>query len=475
SSDDILSISHFVTDAFTKKLQELELFSLLKELSHAKGVSSAKDEVLSLFENKSQEVFINDFSLNTLDILSKSLGVGLQLVDNALQFASTEEVFRLDADRIEEFREMILLFFEALEENEKRLIVFDQKALLHFLKPYRMTLPICDDIKIMAYLLDPARNSYTVEYLSLAYLGKNEITARIFYELKQHLGKMIVAQGIGKVYYQIDMPLRPILFALEETGVAIDTGVLKQLSSNLGEQLHILEQTVYHLAGKEFNILSPKQLGHILFEDLALKPYKKTKTKSYSTDEESLEFLALSHPLPKEVLQYRSLSKFKSTYTDALPKLADKNGRIHTTLHQTVTATGRLSSGDPNLQNIPIRTELGREIRKAFIPSVGKKLLSADYSQIELRLFASLSKDPKMVEFFSSGGDVHRHTASAMFHIPESSVSEEQRRAAKTVNYGISYGMSAFRLANTLGIEFAEARDFITGYFETFPGIQQFM
>ncbi|MGL4677034.1 MAG: DNA polymerase I [Brevinema sp.] len=473
ASDDVLSISHFVTDSFTKRLQELELFSLLKELSLAQGAS--KDETLSLFGQKSQDVLINDFSLNTLDILSKSVGVGFQFVDNALQFSSTEEVFRLDIDRIEEFQEMIQLFFDALDENEKRLVVFDQKSLLHVLKPYRITLPLCDDIKIMAYLLDPARNNYTVEYLSLAYLGKNEITARIFYELKQHLGKMLVTQGMGKVYYQIDMPLRPILFALEDIGVALDTEVLKKLSLHLGEQLEVLEQTIYHLAGKEFNILSPKQLGQILFEDLALKPYKKTKTKSYSTDEESLEFLALSHPLPKEVLLYRSLSKFKNTYTDALPKLIDQKGRIHTTLYQTVTSTGRLSSGEPNLQNIPIRTEIGREIRKAFVPSVGKKIISVDYSQIELRLFASLSKDLTMIEFFKSGGDVHRHTASAMFHIPESSVSEEQRRAAKTVNYGISYGMSVFRLANTLGIEFVEARDFVTTYFETFPGIQQFM
>ncbi len=473
SSENILTINHFVTEKFTKKLQQLELFSLLKELSNSKGAKQTKDdEVLSLFEAKHE--MIQEFSLNTLDILSQAQGVGLQYVDHSLQFGTPDEVFRLDMDRVEEYKGMISLFFEALAENDKKLIVFDQKAIMHALKKYDIKLPPCDDVKIMAYLLDPARNSYTVEYLSLAYLGKNEITSKVFYELKQTLGKTLVANGIGKVYYNIEMPLRPLLFKLEEIGVEIDTKILKDISSKLDKQLLELEQTVYHLAGEEFNILSPKQLGVVLFEHLGLKPFKKTKTKSYSTDEESLEFLALSHPLPKEVLLYRSLSKFKSTYADALPRLV-KDGRVHTTLNQTVTATGRLSSEEPNLQNIPIRTELGREIRKAFIAKEGKKMLSADYSQIELRLFASLSKDPKMLAFFESGGDVHRHTASEMFHIPESEVSEEQRRAAKTVNYGISYGMSAFRLGNELGIEFSEARKFIDTYFDTFPGVQQFM
>lgn len=474
-SEDILTLAHFITEDFTKQLQELELFSLLKELSHVKGASGEKDDILSLFGEQAKDIPIIDFGLNTLDILSKSEGIGLYFVDDSLQFGSTTEIFRLELSRIEEFQGMIALFFEALEENEKKLIVFDQKKLMHILTPYNLRLPSCDDIKIMAYLLDPARSQYTIEHLSLIYLGKNENSARIFYDLKQTLGKQLVAQGIGKVYYNIDMPLRPILFDLEQIGVAIDTNLMQNISIRLGEQLNTLEKTIYHLAGKEFNILSPKQLGQVLFEDLGLKPFKKTKTKSYSTDEESLEYLAMTHPLPKEVLQYRSLSKFKSTYTDALPKLVDDNNRIHTTLHQTVTATGRLSSGDPNLQNIPIRTALGKEIRQAFIPRSGKKLISADYSQIELRLFASLSKDPKMIEFFQSGGDVHRHTASEMFHIPENEINDEQRRAAKTVNYGISYGMSAFRLSNELNIEFGEARNFIDTYFETFPGIREFM
>lgn len=474
-NEDILTINHLTTTKFIDKLQELELYSLLKELSHAKGTASDKDNEMSLFGGAESTVEIKEFSLSTLDILSKSIGVGLQIVGESLQFASTEEVFSLEFSRIEEFKNMIIMFFEALQENEKKLIVFDQKKLIHFFHFYDIVLPNCDDIKIMAYLLDPARNVYAVENLSLAYLGKHDPTARVFYELKQELGKTIVANGMGKIYYNIDMPLRPILANLEIKGVALNTELLQSISVTLEKELSDLEKKIYLIAGKEFNILSPKQLGVILFEDLGLKPHKKTKTKSYSTDEESLEALSFVHPLPKEVLKFRSLSKFKSTYTDALPKLVDTNNRVHTTLHQTVTATGRLSSGDPNLQNIPIRTDLGKEIRKAFVPSESKKLVSADYSQIELRLFASLSKDPKMIKYFTSGGDIHRHTAAEMFKISESEVNDDQRRAAKTVNYGISYGMSAFRLANELDIEFGEARDFITSYFETFPGIQKFM
>lgn len=473
--DHVLTINDLITEEFIQKLQELELFSLLKELSNAKGAVSKEDNSPMLFGNKDSVVEIQDFSLNTLDILSKSEGVGLQIVDGDLQFASTNSVFRLEASKIEEYKTMIEMFFKALEEDEKKLIVFDQKSLIHLFSPYGIKLPFCDDLKIMAYLLDPARNSYTPEYLSLAYLGTDDASARTFYELKQSLGKTLVANGMGKVYYNIEMPLRPILASLEMKGVTIDTDLLHQISKELEEKLVELEKTIYHLAGKEFNILSPKQLGQILFEDLGLKPFKKTKTKSYSTDEESLEYLAQVHPLPKEILQYRSLSKFKNTYTDALPKLVDHNNKVHTTLYQTVTATGRLSSGDPNLQNIPIRTELGKEIRKAFIPSPSKKLLSADYSQIELRLFASLSDDKNMKDFFSSGGDVHRHTAAAMFHLKESEINDDQRRAAKTVNYGISYGMSAFRLSNELGIEFGEAREFIDTYFATFLGVKQFM
>ncbi len=466
-SDEVLTLSRFVTPEFLNKLQDLELFSLLKELS----VYESPD---NLFSAPKAEIRIQEFSLNTLDALGKQVYTALQFMDGALQFAGGEDVYRLDLDRAAEFSSMINMYFKAMDEEEKRLIVFDQKLLMHILKPYNITLPLCDDVKIIAYLLDPARSEYSVEYLSRAYLGKNEDTARVLYELRQNLGKQLVASGIGKVYYNIEMPLRSILFGMEDKGIAVDLDILKVLSKSMGEIMHTLESTIYHLAGKEFNILSPKQLGKILFEDLGLKPYKKTKSKSYSTDEETLEYLALSHPLPKEVLAYRSMSKFKNTYTDALAKSA-VDGRIHTTLHQTVTATGRLSSADPNLQNIPIRTEWGREIRKAFIAGAGKKIISADYSQIELRLFASLSGDPTMIEYFKSGGDIHRHTAAAIFGIPESEVTDAQRRAAKTINFGISYGMSAFRLSNELNIDMSDARKFIDRYFDSYPGIRDFM
>ncbi len=349
---EILTLDRLALPAFIQKLKDLELFSLLKELS------SYKTDDSNLFSAPKAVVHIQEFSLNTLDALSKQPYTALQFVDGALQFAGGEDVYRLDLDRAEEFSSMINMFFESFAEDEKRLVVFDQKLLMHKLKPCNITMPLCDDVKIMAYLLDPSRSDYTVEHLSLAYLGKNEDTAKVLFELKQTLGKELVASGLGKVYYNIEMPLRAVLFGMEDEGVAVDLSILKSLSKSMGEILNTLESAIYHLAGKEFNILSPKQLGVVLFEDLGLKPYKKTKTKSYSTDEETLEFLALSHPLPKEVLAYRSMSKFKNTYTDALAKSA-VNGRIHTTFKQTVTATGRLSSADPNLQNIPIRTEWG--------------------------------------------------------------------------------------------------------------------
>jgi len=473
-SEKLLTVIDCATPEFIDWLKELELFSLLKELANIKGTVGDKDAVISLFDN-SEDIDIQEFGLNTLDILSNSSFIGLQIIDKKLEFATAKEVFHLPFDKIVEYSKMLIMFFEMIINEEKSLIVFDQKVLIHLFNKYQLLLPKCDDIKIMAYLLDPVRNKYDIEYLSLFYLSQGDPTARCFFELKQTLGKSIVADGMGKIYYNIEMPLRPILTQLEITGIKIDKLLLEEISNRLENQLTNLEKTIYHLAGKEFNILSPKQLGQILFEDLGLKPFKKTKTKSYSTDEESLESLALIHPLPKEVLQYRSLSKFKSTYTDALPKLVDKNDRLHTTLHQTVTATGRLSSGDPNLQNIPIRTELGKEIRSAFIPKENMLLVSADYSQIELRLFASFSNDEKMKTFFLKGGDIHRHTAAEIFKIPESDITPDQRRTAKTINYGISYGMSAFRLANELEIEFSQAREFINNYFETFPGIQEFM
>src|SRR5215212_7557535 len=273
------------------------------------------------------------------------------------------------------------------------------------------------------------------------------------------------------------MPLFPVLGRMEERGIRIDVDLLRGMSSTMGAQLADLERRIYEEAGTEFNINSPLQLGHILFEKLNYPVIKKTKTtKSFSTSVEVLEELA-SHgfAVPQLILQHRELHKLKGTYIDALPQLVGSDGRVHTTFNQAVAATGRLSSSDPNLQNIPIRTQTGREIRKAFVADEGWVLLSADYSQVELRILAHISQDESLIETFRSGADIHRATASGMFNIPPEELTVEQRRAAKTINFGVLYGMSAFRLSNELNISTGEAKDFIDAYFSRYPRIQEFL
>jgi DNA polymerase-1 len=264
---------------------------------------------------------------------------------------------------------------------------------------------------------------------------------------------------------------------MENAGVKIDHGMLGQLSIDLEKQCDAKAREIHEKAGVTFNINSPKQLGKVLFEDLNLpRPVKYGKGKTVSTAVDVLEELAESHEVPKLVLDYRQLSKLKSTYVDALPVLIDpKTQRVHTTFNQTGTTTGRLSSTNPNLQNIPIRTELGREIRAAFIAEAGHVLLSADYSQIELRLLAHFSEDPLLVEAFRRGDDIHALTASQVFGVPPLMIDAEHRRRAKAVNFGIVYGLSPFGLSQQLGIEQREARKFIDAYFEKYSGVRKFI
>jgi DNA polymerase I len=279
------------------------------------------------------------------------------------------------------------------------------------------------------------------------------------------------------VYEKIEMPLFPVLAAMEERGIGVDAALLKTMSNRMGEQLADLERRIYEEAGTEFNINSPAQLGHILFEKLQYPVGKKTKTtKSYSTNVEVLQELAShGYKVPELILLHRELHKLKGTYVDALPQLIAADGRVHTTFNQAVAATGRLSSSDPNLQNIPIRTAMGREVRKAFVAEDGSVLLAADYSQVELRVLAHISEDESLIETFRQGADIHRATASKMFGIPETDLSVEQRRAAKTINFGVLYGMSAFRLANELNISTGQAKDWIDAYFSRYPKIQEYL
>jgi DNA polymerase-1 len=283
--------------------------------------------------------------------------------------------------------------------------------------------------------------------------------------------------SLVRIYETIELPLIPVLERMEERGIRIDCALLRSMSQTMGAQIADLEKKIYAEAGMEFNINSPAQLGQVLFEKLQYPSVKKTKTtKSYSTSVEVLQELA-SHgfAVPQLILLHRELHKLKGTYVDALPQLVAKDGRVHTSFNQAVAATGRLSSSDPNLQNIPIRTEQGRTIRKAFIADDGWSLLSADYSQVELRILAHMSQDADLIETFQRGADIHRATASKMFNIPENELTTEQRRAAKTINFGVLYGMSAFRLSNELNIPTAQAKDFIEAYFSRYPRIQEFL
>jgi DNA polymerase I len=357
------------------------------------------------------------------------------------------------------------------------------------------------DTMIVSHLLYPSSNSVKLDYLALRELNyemkpieeligsgtKQKSMADVpikdiaFYAVEDaditfQLAKLyqteIDKQNMTIPYYEIENPLISVLIEMEKSGVFLDLQFLDQLSVDLGIQLDKLEKDIHSLAGTEFNINSPKQLATILFDILELKPIRKR-----STDVNVLEVLKNYHPLPESILKYRHLKKLKSTYIDALPSHVNSvDGRVHTSLNQTITSTGRLSSTKPNFQNIPIRTELGREIRKAFIPQKEDcVILSADYSQIELRVMAHMSGEPTLVEAFNNGDDIHRRTASVVFGITPEEVTTDQRRTAKIVNFGIMYGAGAYRMSQELGISMKEGKNLVDSYFKTYPGIRKFI
>ncbi|MHB8679973.1 MAG: DNA polymerase I, partial [Rudaea sp.] len=288
--------------------------------------------------------------------------------------------------------------------------------------------------------------------------------------------KLEAEPKLRAVFEDIEMPLVPVLARMEQTGVLIDVCKLRAQSVELGKRMLDLQQRAFTVAGRHFNMDSPKQLQQLLFEELQLPVTIKTPTGQPSTNEEALEALADQHELPRLVLDHRTLAKLRSTYTDKLPEAVNpRSGRVHTSYHQAVAATGRLSSNDPNLQNIPIRTEEGRRIRQAFVAPAGCKILAADYSQIELRIMAHLSGDAGLLAAFHGNQDVHRATAAEVFGVAQDQVDPNQRRAAKAINFGLMYGMSAWGLARQLGIDRAEANAYVKTYFERYPGVHDFM
>ena len=288
--------------------------------------------------------------------------------------------------------------------------------------------------------------------------------------------KVVGDEKLKRIYETIEMPVREVLFRMERAGVLIDAAALERQSRELGQKMLELEQKAYAEAGQPFNLNSPKQIGEIFFGRLELPVVRKTPSGAPSTDEDVLEKLALDYPLPKTLLEYRSVSKLKSTYTDKLPRMVNSNtGRVHTTYGQTTAVTGRLASNDPNLQNIPVRTPEGRRIREAFVAPTGHAILSADYSQIELRIMAHLSEDKGLLDAFARGEDIHRATAAEIFGRDPKELTSEERRYAKTINFGLIYGMSAFGLAQQLGLERATAQAYIASYFARYPGVQRYM
>ena len=368
-------------------------------------------------------------------------------------------------------------------DSVERFVMFD-------LKKYLPELPVvrrehCFDATVAAYLLNPLKNDYGYEDVAreqshLLINEKADASMKACYEAytayaaAEPLTKKLKETGMYSLFTEIEMPLLFTLYEMEQAGVKIEGEVLKVYGDQLWGRIQELEKEIYELAGETFNINSPKQLGVVLFEHMGLQGGKKTKT-GFSTAADVLDKLAPDYPVVAKILEYRQLAKLKSTYADGLANFIGTDGRIHGKFHQTITATGRLSSTDPNLQNIPIRMELGRLIRKVFVPKEGCVFVDADYSQIELRILAHCSGDAQLIQAYREAQDIHRTTASQVFHVPFEEVTDLQRRNAKAVNFGIVYGISSFGLSQDLSITRKEAAQYIENYFDTYPGVKQFL
>lgn len=390
--------------------------------------------------------------------------------------------------------------YDVIEEGTHQSMWHAADGTQDVLAPYRKRRYF--DLLVAAYLLNPLKNDYTLEDIAGEYLGltipdKGQVCGKNSYaaayadhprEFMEYacfqayvclmaaplLGEKLAAQGMEDLMYGIEMPLTRVLHDMESYGVQVKPDELKAYGEALTGRIAELEQAIYQQAGCDFNINSPKQLGEVLFEKMGIKGGKKTKT-GYSTAADVLEKLSPDYPIVADILEYRGLAKLKSTYAEGLAAYIDAGGRIHSTFNQTITATGRISSTEPNLQNIPMRMELGRRIRKVFVPMEGCLFMDADYSQIELRILAHMSEDAQLIEAYQMDEDIHRITASKVFHTPFEEVTDLQRRNAKAVNFGIVYGISSFGLSQDLSITRKEAADYIEQYFETYPGVKRFL
>ena len=465
-------------------LKRLELNSIIKKLDLSGGDNVKENE--DIFKDFSYQV--GDKNMISGDKVTVVLDFDGDNISSAAVGAGNNAVVLNEQDDIKEL----------LEDDSVAKVMFDVKEAIVKLNGRIDIKNISDDTAIAAYLVDPAKNEYTIEKLASEYFGtvieKPEVkqlsllddveTDRSEYlakcavalgVLNERIGDKIKENGQEKLYHEVELPLVTVLAHLEINGFLVDDNQLKEFADKLGEKIDALTNEIYMLAGEEFNINSPKQLGVILFEKLELKPVKKTKT-GYATNADVLEKLRDKHPIVNFIMEYRQLAKLKSTYCDGLTAVVNPNThRIHSVFTQTVTVTGRLSSTEPNLQNIPTRTELGREIRKMFVAKDGYVLVDADYSQIELRVLAHIANDETMINAFRNNEDIHAVTASQVLGIPLEDVTKEQRSSAKAVDFGIVYGIGEFSLAQDLHISVKEAKAYIESYLEKYHGVRNYM
>lgn len=392
--------------------------------------------------------------------------------------AAEEKVYFCDGEKV--FADTLSNALPYFDDKDLSFIVHDAKTIYHALDAKNCVFASCaDDIMLMGYVTAVSENDFSLEKLSARVLGEscetNEEKAYCIYALYAELEKELEKTHQRELYEKIEFPLARVLFNMEKEGFFVNTSELEDFSIKLSKMIDEHGEKIYALAGEEFNIKSPKQLGHILFDVLGLPVVKKTKS-GYSTDADVMEKLRPYHPIIGEILEYRKVAKLKSTYADGLLAAADANGRVHTSFKQALTATGRLSSTEPNLQNIPIKTELGREMRKFFAAQKeGYVLIDADYSQIELRLLAAISGDGSMISAFSDGADIHTSTAMKVFGVSADEVTVELRKRAKAINFGIVYGMGAYSLSEDINSSVAAAKEYIAGYMKTYPLVEKYL
>ena len=473
--------------AYFQRLQFKNLLSKFDVTAPANSVEDhfrvieSKTEATEIFRKAAQAdcvgaAIFKDLE-NVLPLFVQEAGVG----GIALSF-SQEDILCIRCNA-ELSGEWLLNELEMIAEKTDRFVVFDLKAQMEFLKIQRKD--NCFDATVAAYLLNPLKSDYTYEdvareQLDLILEDKTDLTTKVCYEAytayasSAKLEKRLKEDGLWSLFEEIEMPLVFTLYDMEKNGVKVEAEALKLYGDQLGDKIVELEKEIYEDANETFNINSPKQLGVVLFENMKIPGGRKTKT-GYSTAADVLEKLAPEYPIVAKILEYRQLTKLKSTYADGLAGYIQEDGRIHGKFNQTVTATGRISSTEPNLQNIPVRVELGRMIRKVFVPEEGYVFVDADYSQIELRVLAHCSGDEQLIKAYREEADIHRITASQVFHVPFDEVTDLQRRNAKAVNFGIVYGISSFGLSQDLSITRKEAAKYIEDYFHTYPGIKAFL